>query len=119
MDYVPIKWPSWRYGPNGQAEIFQSEDQVPEGWADHPSKVGAEPAVPLQDDDDDDDGALTAEAVAAAFSQDQLIAMIVEENEGREEADEIEYLGNWSKIKLAQALIDAEVEIEMPEAEEE
>ena len=32
-------WPSYRYGPEGQAKIFQSEDEVPAGWADHPSKV--------------------------------------------------------------------------------
>lgn len=32
-------WPSWRYGPNGQAQIFEHEEQVPEGWEDHPSKV--------------------------------------------------------------------------------
>lgn len=31
-------WPSVRYGPDGQARTFQSEDQVPDGWLDHPSK---------------------------------------------------------------------------------
>lgn len=39
-------WPAWRYGPNGESLIFQSEDEVPAGWEDHPSKhdrdVGAE-----------------------------------------------------------------------------
>jgi len=33
------EWPSWRYGPKGAADIFNSEDEVPEGWQDHPSKV--------------------------------------------------------------------------------
>lgn len=32
-------WPSWRYGPNGTAAIFESEDKVPVGWEDHPGKV--------------------------------------------------------------------------------
>lgn len=32
-------WPGWFYGPNGEAEIFQSRDEVPKGWEDHPSKV--------------------------------------------------------------------------------
>lgn len=32
------EFPSWYYGPNGEAEIFQSADEVPEGWLDHPSK---------------------------------------------------------------------------------
>ena len=25
-------WPSWRYGPNGEAEIFKSPYDVPYGW---------------------------------------------------------------------------------------
>jgi hypothetical protein len=32
-------FPSYRYGPDGQAKICQSEDDVPAGWVDHPSKV--------------------------------------------------------------------------------
>lgn len=30
-------WPSWRYGPEGQSAIFESEEEVPSGWKDHPS----------------------------------------------------------------------------------
>jgi hypothetical protein len=30
-----IRWPAWRYGPDGQAQIFQSASEVPEGWKDH------------------------------------------------------------------------------------
>lgn len=32
-------WPAWRYGPNGQADIFQSPEEVPDGWQNHPDKV--------------------------------------------------------------------------------
>lgn len=32
-------WPAWRYGPNGQSAVFESEDDVPKGWVDHPTKV--------------------------------------------------------------------------------
>lgn len=32
-------WPAWRYGPGGQAQIFHSPEEVPEGWEDHPQKV--------------------------------------------------------------------------------
>lgn len=32
----PILWPAWRYGPNGEAEIFQLPDDVPAGWTDIP-----------------------------------------------------------------------------------
>lgn len=30
-------WPSWRYGPNGEADIFNSAAEVPSGWKKHPS----------------------------------------------------------------------------------
>lgn len=36
---VSTGWPAWRYGPNEQAAIFQTEADVPKGWADHPSKA--------------------------------------------------------------------------------
>lgn len=31
-------WPAWRYGPNGEGAVFESEADVPKGWHDHPSK---------------------------------------------------------------------------------
>lgn len=31
------EWPSWRYGPEGQSAIFDSKEEVPTGWKDHPS----------------------------------------------------------------------------------
>lgn len=34
-------WPSCRYGPNDLCAIFEREEDVPAGWEDHPSKVGA------------------------------------------------------------------------------
>lgn len=33
-------WPAWYYGPDGQSQIFQSEEEIPDGWEDHPKKVG-------------------------------------------------------------------------------
>lgn len=39
MTYDFIPWPSCRYGPNGQSAIFNSEDEVPAGWVDHPAKL--------------------------------------------------------------------------------
>lgn len=32
-------WPSWRYGPGGQAKVFEREEDVPAGWVDHPAGV--------------------------------------------------------------------------------
>jgi hypothetical protein len=48
-------FPSWRYGPDGQAMICQSAADVPEGWSDHPSKV-AEPDDPFDHDGDGEPG---------------------------------------------------------------
>lgn len=32
-------WPSWRYGPYGEAEIFECEADVPYGWTKKPGEV--------------------------------------------------------------------------------
>jgi len=50
-----IPWPSWRYGPNGESQVFETASAVPAGWQDHPSKVvtaarsGSEPLPPQTD----------------------------------------------------------------------
>lgn len=36
------EFPRWYYGPNSAADVFQSADEVPEGWVDHPSKLPPE-----------------------------------------------------------------------------
>lgn len=33
-------FPAWFYGPKGEAQQFGSEEDVPKGWKDHPSKHG-------------------------------------------------------------------------------
>lgn len=38
-DYKHEAWPSYRYGPNGEAEIFEKEELVSKGWVDHPDKI--------------------------------------------------------------------------------
>lgn len=48
------KWPSWRYGPKGEADIFQSEVDVPKGWVDHPSKIKAPTKAKAEVPDDED-----------------------------------------------------------------
>lgn len=48
--------PTFRYGPNGAAEIFHHSDDVPEGWtdnpADHAEKAEKPPAPPKAADND-------------------------------------------------------------------
>lgn len=39
------KFPQWAHGPDGQSGVFNSAEEIPAGWVDHPSKVkGAAPA---------------------------------------------------------------------------
>lgn len=33
-------FPAWFYGPEGAARIFERAEDIPEGWADSPAKVG-------------------------------------------------------------------------------
>lgn len=43
--YEHQSWPAWFYGEDGQAQIFNGPDEVPEGWHDNPAKVGDKDAV--------------------------------------------------------------------------
>jgi hypothetical protein len=38
-DYKHQEWPKWFFGPNDRSGVFDSADDVPTGWVDHPSKV--------------------------------------------------------------------------------
>lgn len=46
-EYEPIKFPGWRYGPNGEAQIFDRAEDVPKGWTDNPNdfKTSSEAVV--------------------------------------------------------------------------
>lgn len=66
-------FPAWMYGPNDAAEIFESADDIPAGWVDHPSKVKASkveakaaPKKPAEDPQTDDRPALRVEYKALA-----------------------------------------------------
>jgi hypothetical protein len=37
---MTLSFPAWFYGPEGAARIFERADDVPEGWADAPAKIG-------------------------------------------------------------------------------
>lgn len=39
--YAHQDWPSFRYGPNGEKQVFQRPEDVPEGWQDSPNFVQA------------------------------------------------------------------------------
>lgn len=51
-------FPSVRYGPGGAVATFDREEDVPEGWVDHPSKV----QDPSEEPNDPSKGTKPAEA---------------------------------------------------------
>lgn len=52
-------FPSWRYGPGGEARVFDRADDVPEGWEDHPRGL-PDFADPLDHDGDGEKGGSTS-----------------------------------------------------------
>lgn len=77
-------WPSFYYGPEGQAQVFSNPLEVPEGWHDSPDKVGDPDAVtviPFYD-----------EAVAAANGS--------EAEEGEDDEDQSEEQGEETSDEL-------------------
>lgn len=101
-----VAWPSWRFGPDGEAQIFQSEDEVPEGWQDSPAKfkAGARPEVPARGDGTDDK---ETEAKIDALVQGNTQAALVEMLEAMKEVDDtLEFAPNWPKVRLATLIVN-------------
>lgn len=126
-------WPAWRYDPEtGRGEIFESAEEVPEGWGDVPpgtTSAGEEPVVVDEslldngagageggsDDDDDDDGDDGDDGELVALDKDGLVALgqakLAEILDAKNAAlkaegkEEIEFLPNWPKVKLADAIL--------------
>lgn len=36
------QWPAWKYGPNGESELFNAPTEVPEGWNDDVRRLNPE-----------------------------------------------------------------------------
>jgi hypothetical protein len=111
MSKNKIMWPGWRYNPEtGAGEIFQSEEEVPEGW------VKFAELAPIAEAAEDEEVELTEDDEAAIKAliedntKDELIARLVALNEGREDDDQIEFLESWPKRPLAVAIHTAEGE---------
>lgn len=45
-------WPSWRYSPDGDGQIFNSAEEVPFGWVRRVPQGVQEVAAPVLDRDD-------------------------------------------------------------------
>jgi hypothetical protein len=120
-------WPKWLTGPEGQRKIFNSEEEVPEGWMDaedyaaeheddEPNGGGedAEDSENGEDDEPEGDGEdtddqegekqpHTVDSLVDNNTADQLIAMLEE----MQKVDEnVEFLASWPKPKLAKAILD-------------
>lgn len=106
-------WPSWRYGPGYEAPadgsppkpgefcgVFNSAEDVPEGWVDHPDKLKT-PAPPK-----------TAEtAVAPAVARRKKAENVVADAEkaAQDEADRVSNERRQRLLKIAQARFGAHV----------
>jgi hypothetical protein len=56
MTKATVLFPGWRFGPNGECELFQRAEDVPDGWTrEHPANR-AEPAGAARGDPFDHDG---------------------------------------------------------------
>lgn len=40
-----VSWPSWYHAPNGDSAIFESEEEVPDGWTRKPQSLYEAPTV--------------------------------------------------------------------------
>jgi hypothetical protein len=66
-----VAWPSWRYGPDGEAAIFTRAEDVPDGWYDHPKKHEPGYVAPA------DEEALAAREAALAVREAALKEKVV------------------------------------------
>jgi hypothetical protein len=94
-----LHWPAWRFGPGGQSQIFDYEDQVPSGWVDHPSKVNEEApaASPPTDATPPVKSALPKEA---EMNKADIVARLKAKN--------VPFNSQWAKPKLYGLLQDTE-----------
>jgi hypothetical protein len=106
-EVAKVSWPAWFYGPDGQSQIFQNEDEVPSGWEDHPSKVGGSEGSAklstIEDDDDRIDGLM-------AYTAPELVDILDQHNDDADE--EIEFSKSWPKLKLAKTILENNVSYE-------
>jgi hypothetical protein len=98
--YVHQEWPAWFYGPNGAAHIFNSPEEVPNGWASHPSLVGKKAEIKEAALNISDDNSAVIELMkktAAELIQILTVAQSVDET--------IEFLPSWPKMRLAKTIV--------------
>lgn len=87
------KFPGWRFGPDGQQGLFETEDEVPEGWTDNPNDFNAAPAAPAQQKPET--------PVASKYSTMTKVE-VIKELEARQ--PKITFNKNWAEKKLIQLL---------------
>lgn len=105
--YVHQSWPSWRFGPNGESQIFQSEDEVPEGWQDSPAKLKGIPQKPEVVARGDGTDAPSVEAKIDTLMQGNTQGGLVKMLEAMKELDDtLEFAPNWPKVRLATLIVN-------------
>lgn len=112
------QWPGWWFGPHGEQEIFNSPEEVPEGWVSDLSELAQAREAAKQEEDPPIPGlspslaaeqrndAAVKEKIAALVegnSQADLAARLGELNKTLE--DKIEFLPGWPKLRLATLIV--------------
>jgi hypothetical protein len=94
-------WPAWYYGPDNQSQIFENEDQVPDGWVDSPAKLSDKKPK----GDDEGEAAKKREQEATAVYEKKTDAEIHKELNDRK----IEFGTKWPRNKLVALLVAADL----------
>lgn len=104
-----VAWPSWRYGPNGESEIFKSAADVPDGWKDHPRKhkpgYVPEPAIDSETGEPVVAAAPAKPARTYPISRDEMCAGLFQRHIPFEDEASDEAL--WALVQATQAMTDA------------
>lgn len=121
-------WPAWYYRADGRGEIFNSAEEVPDGWfsLDELNAMRNDPVQMPQDDDDAggekdpvDPSLLKAEERPRQLTRDQRKEAVETLRDGNTQSDlvkmleamqalddSIEFSASWPKQKLADAIVD-------------
>lgn len=110
--YEYQSWPAWFYGPEGKKAVFNSAEDVPDGWVDYDSFMDGDLA-------EAEETGITGEDKARVLTEDQrkeainklveshtVAALVAMLGDMQEIDDKVEFLPSWPKAKLAETIVD-------------
>lgn len=110
--YQLQEWPAWFYGPNGAQAIFNSPEEVPVGWASHPSMIGKKEKIKEVISEIEDDNDAVIELMK------HTVAELVRTLEVAQAIDpSVEFLPSWPKMRLAKTIVAHGLSVEEDNSE--